>query len=184
MKYDSKEFSEELKNKYTEKSGELDSKIKSREESDFLLLGKIVHYHQILEDSIMRYIKFKVPEHTALEKRLKMFGAKYEFFKGFKDVEPLKTYFPAVQELVSVRNKYAHNLDCNEVSLDMIKSIVKVCDDIEGEGSISEEIEFDEYIKIFTIFFVSLIDANLSIKSTYQEFKDKIEFEISDILKK
>jgi hypothetical protein len=168
------EFTTKIREKFLVRQKELTDNLNARANDDFVLLGKIVHYHQVVEDSIMRFLQMKMPDHNSLDKRLKMYGAKVEFFKGFEDSNIFERYFKGLEELGRLRNKFAHTLNYGDVQPADYKEIKVVSDQFKEYLKIEEDLGWIGDAKLFSIFFVTVMDGYISIIESKTERLDEI----------
>lgn len=170
----SEEFKEKVREKFKARQDELTKNLDSRNDDDFISLGKIVHYHQVVEDSIMRFLKMKIPDHNSLDKQLRMYGAKIAFFKGFEEANTFSRFYKALEELGQIRNKFAHSLNYNDVQQSDYPNIKIFSEQFKEYLGLNQDLGWVGDTKLFSIFFVTIMDGYISMVESKDERLEEI----------
>ena len=178
----SEKFTSMVKDNFTEKQTKLSENLKSRTNEEFIELGQVVHYHQIVEDSLVRFLKMKLPDHNGFESQLQMYGSKLRFFKGFEESSTFNQYFNALDELGYIRNQFAHTLNFKTIDISKIENIKSASNDFANYLKVGPLSNCLDYVKYFSIFFVSIMDGYLSLKEAHRERLEEIERDYNEAI--
>lgn len=137
----------------------------SRNEKSVQVLGEFLHYHLLVEKLIVDYIQAVAPNVGPIADTLKYYSQKLTFALKLPDCDEwFKKLGPALRQLNTIRNDFAHEIEASELpsqKLDVLRQAVK--ENHKDDDWLKPKSDID-LVRIFVIDFSMAVNITHAVK--------------------
>lgn len=171
---------------YRQKYKEMEDRFNQRKPSDFQELGEVIHYHLMVEDSLVSFIKSENPKIGDFEKGASQFSQKLIIAQNMKNGAAIHRFNKSLQALNEIRNKLGHYPVVLNYPQDRIETLRASIQEFMGDsGKDLSILPNIAVVRFYSTLFCTYMSAVISLEEAYQgfegEFKEQQEAYVASL---